>query len=144
MGSQVTDEVLRFFKDGIFEEEWNFTQLCLIPKKVNSSLMSDLRPISLCSVMYKIISKILVSRLQPLLADLVSPTQSAFVAERLIFDNILIAHEVVHSLRTFDAAAKSIWQLKRICPRYTIEWNGAIYIISSLLWGSILVGSAGS
>ena len=99
VGPKVCVKVNKFFERGVRPVDWNFTYMCLLPKVLDPETMSDLRPISLCSVLYKIISKVLVTRLQLLLPEIVSVNQSAFVAERLITDNIGIAHESIHALR---------------------------------------------
>jgi hypothetical protein len=61
--------------------------------------MKDLRPISLCNVLYKMISKLLANRLKGLLDKCVSEEQSAFIEGRSILDNALIAIEVIHALK---------------------------------------------
>ncbi|XP_013608138.1 PREDICTED: uncharacterized protein LOC106314876 [Brassica oleracea var. oleracea] len=67
---------------------------------ITGHFFQNLRPISLCAVSYKIISNILCARLKGILPFLVSPTQGVFLAERLISDNLLIAHEMIHGLKT--------------------------------------------
>ena len=92
-----------FLVSGELDSRLNITNICMIPKTERPIRMTELRPISLCNVGYKIISKVLCQRLKLLLPSLVSETQSAFVAGRLISDNILIAQEMFHGLRTNEA-----------------------------------------
>jgi hypothetical protein len=98
MKDDVTKAVKDFFSKGVMPEGMNDTVIVLIPKGNNPECLEDYRPISLRNVTYKIISKCLVNRLWPFLDGLISETQSAFVPERLITDNAVIAFECFHKI----------------------------------------------
>jgi hypothetical protein len=91
--------VKEMFSDGILPKGLNDTVIVLIPKGTKPESLADYRPISLCNVIYKIISKCLVNRLRPFLDGLISETQSAFVPGRLITDNAIIAFESFHKIQ---------------------------------------------
>ena len=122
--SQILQEIFDFFRTGVLPQEWNHTLICLIPKISPPQRMTDIRPISLCSLLYKIISKILTSRLKKHLPDIISPSQSAFVPERLVSDNILVAHEIVHNLRTNDRISREFMAVKTDMSKAfdRVEW----------------------
>lgn len=96
---EITAAVKLFFDTGVMPEGVNTTTIVLIPKVDTPTRLTDFRPISLCNVIYKVIAKCLVNRLRPMLDELVSSVQSAFVPGRLITDNALIAFECFHAIK---------------------------------------------
>ena len=80
---------------GVAPPKFHETHIVLIPKTKNPSRVTDYRPISLCNVAYKIASKFAANIIKVVLKDIVCENQSAFVSERLITDNVLMAHELM-------------------------------------------------
>lgn len=71
--------------------EVNKTNIFLIPKVDHPQSISQSRPISLCNIIYNIISKVVVERLKSCMDKLVPPFQTEFVPGRPIHENIIIA-----------------------------------------------------
>lgn len=98
IGEDVSVAVKDFFARGRIHKGINATLLCLVPKKPIASGINDFRPISLCNILYKIISKILVNRLKSVIPFIISSNQTTFVPGHHILDNILLCHELVRGM----------------------------------------------
>ncbi|XP_041025315.1 uncharacterized protein LOC121265693 [Juglans microcarpa x Juglans regia] len=122
---EVCAETLNFLNNGSFSSSLNYTYIALISKVSKPDAVQEFRPISLCNVLYKIVSKTISNRLKRILPNLVASNQSAFIPGRLISDNIMVAFEVLHSMRT-----KQKWKVGSMALKFDIskaydrvEWN---------------------
>ena len=98
VGNDVTSMVLNVLNCNKSIVEINKTYITLVPKTKSPTKITEYRPISLCNVVYKLISKVLANRLKVTLPQLITENQSVFLSERLITDNVLVAFEVMHYL----------------------------------------------
>ncbi|XP_077222163.1 uncharacterized protein LOC143856007 [Tasmannia lanceolata] len=91
IGDKVSDAISYFFRSGKMSYGLNSTFISLIPKSHEASSPD------MFHYLYKIITKILASRLKGVMDDIISPHQSAFIKNRTIQDNILLAQNLVHN-----------------------------------------------
>ncbi|CAN0911776.1 Transposon TX1 uncharacterized 149 kDa protein [Linum grandiflorum] len=99
MGDDIFTAATGWLEAETFPSEIQATNIILLPKVEVPKGMKDLRPISLCSVLYRLIAKVLANRLGRVLPNLISEEQSAFMAGRSIIDNVMVAFEIIHSMR---------------------------------------------
>jgi hypothetical protein len=102
--------------------------ITLIPKEHESQTLDWYRLIVLCNVVYKIISKVIKNRLKSLLPSLISQEQVGFVEGRQIMDNIIQAHEIIHTLKLHKREGMII-QLDLAKSYDKISWH---YMVKTL------------
>lgn len=99
VGDSITQFVLDFFDTGSLPQDTNDALIVLIPKVAKPEKITQFRPISLCNVLFKTITKTMVGRLKGVMNKLIGPAQSSFLPGRLSADNIVVVQEAVHSMR---------------------------------------------
>lgn len=72
--------------------------LLLIPMEEKPSSIKGFRPISVCNVCVKVLSKMIVNHLKEVLNDIIAPNQASFIPCRQSIEHIVICQEVIHSL----------------------------------------------
>ncbi|KAL3629987.1 hypothetical protein CASFOL_026299 [Castilleja foliolosa] len=87
--------ISEFHENASFAKGVNSSFITLIPKVKNPISIREFRPISLIGGLYKIIAKLLASRMAKVVESIISPCQFAFVNRRNILESNIIVNEVV-------------------------------------------------
>jgi len=119
-----------FFASGILLKKVNATILTLVPKKPNPSVMGEFRPIACCNVIYKCINKILSNRILLILDDLVGKNQSAFIPGRNIYENVILAQELVRNYHRKAGNPRCIMMVDLMKAYDSVNWD---FIIQCLV-----------
>lgn len=114
--------------------EINMTNITLVPKVKDPTMLLKFRPISLCNIIYKIFSKLIANRLMYVLHDIISPNQYVIIPSRAITDNKVIAYEALHSMRTVKSRRNKIYfsfkaDFSKAFDR--MDWD---FIMNMLIW----------
>lgn len=125
VGDSITKAATQVLRSGQFLLSLNHTFITLILKQYEVIKVSDFKPISLCNVLYKVIAKVIANRLKVILSNLILDSQSAFVLERQILDNVLIAYELLHFLRRKKMGKQRYISIKLDMSKAydRVEWN---------------------
>ncbi|KAA3454404.1 reverse transcriptase [Gossypium australe] len=125
VGKEVLEFCLGVLNDGKRVESANSTDIVLIPKTSHPTTLVNFRPISLCTVMYKLVTKTIAIRLQDVMGICIDKAQSAFVPGRLISDNVLLAYELLHTFRQKRMGKKGYMAIKLDMSKAydRVEWD---------------------
>ena len=112
LGEDLIEEVLKAINTCTISNGWNDTVIVMIPKINTPEKVTQFSLIILCNVVYKIIAKMVASRLKAFLPKIISPAQSAFVPGRLITNNILVAYECFHTIKNKKEGREGLCAIK--------------------------------
>lgn len=123
IGEEVCIAVKEFFRSGKLLKEVNATLIALIPKVDCPQRVGEFRPIALCNVLYKCISKILANRIKGSLEDIIDDNQNAFIPGRRISDNILLTQEFFKNYHRNKGAPRCAFKVDIKKAYDSVNWD---------------------
>ncbi|XP_059295395.1 uncharacterized protein LOC132048717 [Lycium ferocissimum] len=100
----------------------NCAVVTLIPKNDNPTTVKEYRPIACCTILYKIIAKVIASRLQKVISSIISKAQVGFIPGRKISDNIFLAQELVKSYTRKNTSPRCMLKIDLQKAYDSVEW----------------------
>lgn len=106
------------------------TLITLLPKISNPRSFSYFRPISLANFISKFATRIIATRMQPVLQRIISMEQAGFVKGRDISDQIVMAREMVHLLKNKVRGSNTIIKLDMMKAFNRVNWTFLTTLLS--------------
>lgn len=131
VGEHVTVAIQSFFTYGKLEPSWNSTAVTMIAKVANAERVSEFRHISCLNAVYKVIAKLLARRLQNLLPEMIQVNQTAFVKDRQIVENVLLASELVQGYNKSGISKRGMLKIDLQKAFDSIEWSFVLDILAA-------------
>lgn len=123
IGNDVIAGILHFFDTLHLPRIINSTAIALVPKTDCPSHIIDFRPISCCNTIYKCISRLLASRLQKILPSYISKNQTAFIKQRSIGDNVMLAQAICRDYHRDSGIPRCALKLDMHKAFDTMNWR---------------------
>ncbi|XP_056688098.1 uncharacterized protein [Spinacia oleracea] len=114
--------VKELFLSNTMLPQFNTTSITLVPKVLNPTLVKYFRPIACCNVVYKLVSKVLTTRMQTVISEVVNEAQSGFIPGRQIADNILLATELIKGYIRSHVSPRCMLKVDLKKAYDSIEW----------------------
>lgn len=102
----------------------------IIPKTRDASRVKDFRPISCCTILYKIISKIMVNRLGRVIGQVVDNNQTMFILRNHMQDHVLLAYELIIGYSRKNSPLRYMIQMDLQKAYDSVEW----IVVEAILW----------
>lgn len=121
-------------------KEANSSLIVLILKTSNSSTVNNFWPIGLCNVIYKIVSKLLVAKLRPLLHKIIFPCQSMFILGRWIIENQVVVHKLLHNFKVRKVKTDFMaikFDLQKAYDR--INWKSIQAVLTNIGFNNVFI-----
>ncbi|GAU48545.1 hypothetical protein TSUD_99510 [Trifolium subterraneum] len=127
--------------------------ITLIPKIQSPLSIGDFRPISIVGSLYKLVAKVLASRLAKVMDKLISPNQSAFIKGRQLVDGVVAVNEIIDiaekrsdadnthlqyaddTLFNGEASMDNLWSLKSILRSFELASGLRVNFSKSSIMG---------
>ncbi|KAL5169644.1 Transposon TX1 uncharacterized protein [Glycine soja] len=132
IGDDIFEAVNEFFTTGNFLKQINHAIIAFIPKHDQASQVNHFRLISCCNLLYKIVSKILANRIAPVLETIIGKTQTAFIKNRKMMDNIFLVQEILHKYARKRSSLRCLLKIDLHKAYDSISWEFLDWMLKSI------------